>query len=75
MEVEYGWVVVWWGGGGVQKLCWVVVSFVEVRLHTKFQTTRTIISSRNRVCGWGRWGGGVVNSNNRVKPNLRLRLD
>ena len=28
MEVEFGWVV-GLGGGGVQKLCWVVVSFVR----------------------------------------------
>ena len=28
MEVEFGWVVGWWGGG-VQKLCLVVVSFVR----------------------------------------------
>ena len=33
IEVEWGWVVgwvvVWWWVGGVQKLCWVVVSFVR----------------------------------------------
>ena len=33
IEVEcgwvVGWVVVWWWAGGVQKLCWVVVSFVR----------------------------------------------
>ena len=49
-----------------------------MRSHTKFQTTRTFISSRSRVPGGG-WGvrrglgggvgGGGMNSNNRVKPN------
>ena len=33
MEVEFGWVVgrggEWWWVGGVQKLCWVVVTFVR----------------------------------------------
>ena len=29
MEVEFGWVVGWLLGGGVQKLCCVVVSFVR----------------------------------------------
>ena len=42
--------------------------FCQVRSHTKFQTTRTFISSRSRVPGGG-WVGGV-NSNNRVKPIL-----
>ena len=46
------------------KLCWVVFSFVR----------------RGRVVGDGRgggrwWGMGGVNSINRVKPNLKMRLD
>ena len=50
----------------------------KVRSHIKFQNTRTFISSRNtfpgRVGWWvgGGWSG--VNTNNHVKPNLRLRL-
>ena len=50
-----------------------------MRLPTKFQTTRTCISSRSRVPGgwggWGGWVGGGMNSNNHVKPNqVEVRL-
>ena len=47
-----------------------------MRLPTKFQTTRTCISSRSRVPGGvGGWVGGGMNSNNRVKPNqVEVRL-
>ena len=41
-----------------------------MRSYTKFQATRTFISSRSRVPGG--WGG--ENSNNHVKPNPMLRL-
>ena len=55
------------------KLCR-IVQFGLVRSPTKFQTTRTFISSRSRVHGGGGVEGGV-NSNNRVKPNqVEVRL-
>ena len=43
-----------------------------MRSNTKFQTTRTFISSGSRVPGGVGGGGGGVKSNNHVKPKLRL---
>ena len=48
-------------------------------LHIKFQTPRIILSGRIRVpvgwVGWGVGGVGVVQSDNRVKPNrVKVRL-
>ena len=45
-----------------------------MRSQTKFQTSRTFLSTRSRVPG-GVGGVGGVNSNNHVKPNqVEVRL-
>ena len=55
------------------KLCWVVVSFVRLGRIQNFRPLGPLfLVVVEFVVVWGWWVG--VNSNNHVKPNLRLRL-
>ena len=56
MEVEFGWVV-GLGGGGVQKLCWVVVSFVRWGRIQNFRPPLgpLFLVEVEFVGGWGGW--------------------
>ena len=54
------------------KLCWVVVNFVRWGRIQNFRPIGPLFLVEVEFPGGGRCGG--MNSNNRVKPNLRLRL-
>ena len=56
------------------KLCWVVVSFVRWGRIQNFRPLGPLFLVEVEFLVGGGVGWGGMNSNNRVKPNLRLRL-